>query len=172
VDTLTALSSFTEGISDFGEAGQLMATASGYKTQAGLLDVPIKATLVAGDQQANQYRIQGDKFIARQRAMYAKAGVRFTGSPAAVWAETEKNIQMDVVNTKLNAAARANAIGFSALQSRIAAGNARTAAWGKASQGLLKIGTSLAMSGASGDGPGRAGTSANPNNLDLTGAVG
>lgn len=149
MDTLTALSAFTGGLESFGEAGQLMGAASGYKQQANLLDVSAKGTLVAGDQAANQYRIQGDKFIARQRAMYAKAGVKFTGSPASVWAETERNIQMDVVNTKLNAANKANAIGFEALNARIAAGNAKTAAWGKASQGLLKIGTSLAMQGSS-----------------------
>jgi hypothetical protein len=108
-----------------------------------------KGALAGGELQAGQVREAGDKFIARQRAMYAKAGVKFTGSPASVWAETEKKIQLDVVNTKLNAAARANALGFEALNARIAAGNARTAAWGKATQGIIKIGTSLAMQGGS-----------------------
>jgi hypothetical protein len=152
MDTLTALSTITGGIESFGEAGQLMAAASGYKAQAGLLDVSAKGALAGGDLQASQVRQAGDKFIARQRAMYAKAGVKFTGSPASVWAETEKKIQLDVVNTKLNAAARANEIGFEALQMRMAAGNARTAAWSKASQGLLKIGTAMAMQGGSGQG--------------------
>ena len=150
MDTLTALSSITGGLESFGEAGQLMSAASGYKQQANLFDMSAKGALAGGELQAGQVREAGDKFIARQRAMYAKAGVKFTGSPASVWAETEKKIQLDVVNTKLNAAARANALGFEALNARIAAGNARTAAWGKATQGIIKIGTSLAMQGGSG----------------------
>jgi hypothetical protein len=149
MDMLTSLSAITGGLDSFGEAGQLMAAASGYKQQGQLLEVSAKGALAGGELQAGQVRQAGDKFIARQRAMYAKAGVKFTGSPASVWAETEKNIQLDVVNTKLNAAAKANAIGFEALQMKMAAGRARTAAWGKASEGLLKIGTSLAMQGGS-----------------------
>jgi hypothetical protein len=150
MDALTSMSSFTSGLESFGESGQLMAAASGYKSQAKLLDVSAKGVLVAGDQAAQKYRVAGDKFLARQRSMYAKAGVKFIGSPASVWAETEKNIQLDVVNTKLNYAAKANEIGFQSLQARMAAGNAKTAAWGKASQGLLKIGTSFAMNAGSG----------------------
>jgi hypothetical protein len=147
MDTLTALSAFTGGLESFGEDGQLMAASSGYKQQANLLDMEAKGTIASGDLAANKVRIQGDKIVARQRSIFAKAGVKFTGSPASVWAETERNIQLDVVNTKLNAASKANAIGFQALQARIAAGNAKTAAWMKASQGLLQIGTSMAMAG-------------------------
>jgi hypothetical protein len=146
MDPLTLISSLTGGLQDFGEAGQLFSSASGYEGNAKILDVAAKGQIVSGDQQAQIIRQQGDKFIARQRAMYAKAGVRFTGSPASVWAETEKNIQMDVINTKLNAAAKANDIGFQALQQRMAAGNARTAAVAQIGQGVLKIGTSLALS--------------------------
>lgn len=144
MDTLTTLSSITGGLESFGEAGQLMAAASGYKAQAGLFDMSAEGAIASGNLQATQVRQAGDKFIARQRAMYSKAGVKFTGSPASVWAETEKKIQMDVVNTKLNAASKANALGFEALNARIASGNAKTAAWGKATQGIIKIGTSMA----------------------------
>jgi len=150
MDMLTTMSNITGGLSSFGEAGQLMAAASGYKQQANLLDMEAKGEIASGELAANKIRIQGDKIVARQRSIYAKAGVKFIGSPASVWAETERNIQLDVVNTKLNAAARANAIGFQALQARLAAGNAKTAAWMKASQGLLSIGTSMAMAGGGG----------------------
>jgi hypothetical protein len=145
MDALTSLSNFTGGMESFGEAGQLMAAASGYKQNARLLELSGKGELAAGELAARRVAVQGEKYVSRQRSMYAKAGVKFTGSPAAMWAESERNAQLDIVNTKLNAAARANAYGFGALQARMAAGRARTAAWAKGSQGLLKIGTQFAL---------------------------
>lgn len=152
MDGMGALSSMLGGFESFGEAGQLMGQASLLKTNAGLLDVDKAAVLAEGKLTGDALRVQGDKFIARQRAMYSKAGVRFTGSPALVWAETEKSIQLDVLNNSLNATAKANAIGWEQVQLRMAAGRARTAAWGKATEGLLKIGTSVAMSAGTGGG--------------------
>jgi L-fucose isomerase-like protein len=145
MDTLTQLSSITGGLESFGEAGQLMAAASGYKSNAALLDVSAKGEIAAGELQAKRVAVQGEKYVSRMRSMYAKANVKLTGTPAAMWAESERNAQLDIVNTKLNAAARANAYGFEALQNRLAAGRARTAAWAKAGQGVLKIGTGMAM---------------------------
>lgn len=159
MDTLTSLSNITGGMQSFGEAGQLMAAASGYKYNANLLDVSAKGEIVAGDLAAKRVAVQGEKAVSRMRSIYAKAGVKLTGTPAAMWAESEKNAQLDIVNTKLNAAARANAYGFQALQNRIAAGNAKTAAWAKASQGLLQIGTAFATSGSSGRDMGGGGVS-------------
>lgn len=158
MDTLSLLSNITGGMDSFGEAGQMMALASAHKSQAGLYDVAAKGEIAAGDLEARRVAILGEKAVSRQRAMYAKAGVNFTGSPAAMWAESEKNVQLNILNTRLNAAAKANQYGFAALQERIAAGNARTAAWGKAAQGVLKIGTSMALAGGTG---GKAGVNIN-----------
>ena len=105
----------------FGEAGQLMAAASGYKSQAGLLDVSAKGEIAAGELASKRVAVQGEKYVSRLRSMYAKAGVKFTGTPASVWAESERNAQLDIVNTKLNAAARANEYGWQAVQARMAA---------------------------------------------------
>ena len=146
MDLLTTLSNVTGGLQSFGEAGQLMAAASGYKSQAGLLDLSGKGEIAAGELAAKRVAVQGEKYVSRMKSMYAKAGVKFTGTPAAMWAESERNAQLDIVNTKLNAAARANAYGFEALQNRLAAGRARTAAWAKAGEGVLKIGTAMALS--------------------------
>lgn len=168
MDTLTSLSNITGGLSSFGEAAQMMQLASAYKSQAGLLDVSAKGEIAAGELSANQARIRGDKIVARVRSQFAKAGVKFTGSAADVWAEQERNVQLDVINIKLNAASRANAIGFQALQARIAAGNAKTAAWAKAGQGILKIGSGFAAQNTAGDGP----MTNNPNGYDLEGSVG
>jgi hypothetical protein len=151
MDILGGMSSVLGGMDSFAEAGQLATSAAGMKANAGILDVEARGELAAGKLQGEAYRREADKFIGRQRAMYAKAGVRFTGSPASVWAETERNIQLDMLNISLNATARANAIGFEALQMRIAAGRARTAAVAKAGEGLVKIVGSMAMqSGGSG----------------------
>ena len=139
-----------------------MAAAAGYKSQANLLDLSGKGELAAGELASKRVAVQGEKYVSRLKSMYAKAGVKFTGTPASVWAESERNAQLDIVNTKLNATARANAYGFQALQSRMAAGRARTAAWAKAGEGVISI-----VAGAY-----TGGLNKNPNNFDLTGAVG
>ena len=152
MDTLTILSNITGGMESFGEAGQLMAAASGYKANASLLDVSAQGEIAAGELASKRVAVQGEKYVSRLRSMYAKAGVKLTGTPAAVWAESERNAQLDIVNTKLNAAARANEYGWQAVQARMAAGNARTAAIAKAGQGVLNIATSMAMSSSSSSG--------------------
>jgi D-arabinose 1-dehydrogenase-like Zn-dependent alcohol dehydrogenase len=149
MDILTTLSSLTGGMSSFGEAMQYQGASTAYKQTAGLLDLQGKSVIASGDRQAEQLQIQGDKFLGRQRALYGKAGVRFSGSPALVWAESKRNINMDVMMTKLNAANKANALGFEALNQRIAAGQARTRAVMKMGEGILKIATSAAMAGGS-----------------------
>lgn len=146
MDILSMLSSITGGMEKFGEAGQYAALSTALKAQAGLYDISAQETIVAGDQEANKIRIAGDKIVARQKSYFAKAGVKFIGSPASVYAETERNVQLDVVNTKLNYAERANALGFQGLQQRIAAGQAKTRAWQRATQGLLQIAGGMAMS--------------------------
>lgn len=146
MDTLTSLSNITGGLGDFAEAGKLASLATAYKAQAGLLDVAAQGEIAAGDLSAQQIKIQGDKIVARMKSAYAKAGVKFVGSPASVYAEQERNVQLSVVNEKLNAASRANEIGFQALQARIAAGNEKTQAWLKGTEGVLKVGMAFASS--------------------------
>jgi len=169
MDLLTTLSNVTGGLQSFGEAGQLMAAASGYKSQAGLLDLSGKGEIAAGELASKRVAVQGEKYVSRMKSMYAKAGVKFTGTPAAMWAESERNAQLDIVNTKLNAAARANAYGFEALQNRLAAGRARTAAWAKAGEGVLKIGTAMAMSGSGGSNVNQAGSASGPTSVTTRG---
>lgn len=157
MDTLTALSSITSGLSSFGDAMQYAGVASANKQQAGLLDLEGKSVIESADYTARRQREQGDRFLANQVATYAKAGVRFTGSPALVWAESEKNIRMDILATHLNAANKANALGFEALNRRIAAGQARTRQVQAIGQGILQMATTAAMSGGSGGGATKAG---------------
>lgn len=164
MDMLTTLSNITGGMQSFGEAGQLMAAASGYKQQGQLAEVSAAGEIAAGDLASKRVAVQGEKYVSRLRSMYAKAGVKLTGTPAAVWAESERNAQLDIVNTKLNAAARANEYGFQSLQMKLAAGRARTAAWAKAGEGVLKIGTAMAMSSSGGKGMTVKGAGTAPSN--------
>jgi hypothetical protein len=169
MDTLTALSNITGGMQSFGEAGQLMAAASGYKQQGQLAEVSAAGEIAAGELASKRVAVQGEKYVSRLRSMYAKAGVKLTGTPAAVWAESERNAQLDIVNTKLNAAARANAYGFQSLQMKLAAGRARTAAWAKAGEGVLKIGTAMAMSQAGVSGVNKAGSASGTTSVTTRG---
>lgn len=151
MDYLTLASSATQGLDKFGESMQYQGAAAAYGGSAELLDVQQQFALYQGERQAKQVSIKGDKFIARQRALYSKAGVRFTGSPALVWAESEKNLRMDILTTKLNASMKASEIGFKAVQMRMAAGQAKTRAILAQGQGVtnLILGAGKAMGGAS-----------------------
>lgn len=158
MDTLGAMSQGMGMFQGFSEAGQLWTQSTELKANAGLLDVQAQGEIASGKLQADAYRRKGDQFIGRQRAMYAKAGVSFTGSPAQIWAETERNIQLDVLNISLNATARANEIGFEALQARIAAGRARTAAIAKATGTILNMTMMSAAAGGGGSNVNQAGS--------------
>ena len=148
MDNLSALSSITGSMDDFGAAAQSIGAANAYEGQASALNMDAKSVLGQGDRDAEQVDINGTKVLARMRSMYSKAGVKFTGSPALVWAESEKNVRLDVLNTKLNAAMKANALGFQALQAKIMAGNMRTQAVAQAGSGILKIVSGVGMSSA------------------------
>ena len=148
MDGLGVFSTILGGFESFGQAGELAVSAAGMKANAGILDVSAQGELAAGKLQGQEYGREASKFIGRQRAMYAKAGVRFSGSPALMWAESEKNLRMDVLNTHLNAAYKANALGFEALNKRIASGNARTSAVASMGSGILKMATGLSTTWA------------------------
>jgi hypothetical protein len=150
MDSLTALSSLTSGLSAFGDAASLYGQANALDLNAGILDIKGKSEISAAEYTARRQREQGDQFMGRIIASYSKAGVKFTGSPALVWAESERNIRMDILTTQLNAANKANAIGFEALNQRIAAGQARTNAIRTIGQGILNMGTNFAMAGGGG----------------------
>jgi hypothetical protein len=148
---LQMLSSVTQGLSSFGEAMSYRGAASGMDMNASLLDMQAKGVIASGDFTARRMTEQGSRFVSRQRMTYAKAGVTLEGSPLEVLMASERNISLDIMMTKLNAAGKANEIGFQALQQRMAAGQARTRAVQKMGEGLLKIGTSMAMNSGGGD---------------------
>jgi hypothetical protein len=146
-DELQLLSGITKGLSSFGEAASLYGASSGYESAASLGDVSSQGIIANAEFDARRQEEYGAKVIGTQRARYSKAGVNFSGSPAFIYADSEKNLRLDILVTKLNAANKANAIGFEALQNRLRAGQARTAAVSAIGKGILDIGTALALQG-------------------------
>jgi len=55
--------------------------------------------------EVKRQRARGAKLVGAQRSAYAKAGVRFRGSPVDVMVETVKQIELDVFTTEFNAEA-------------------------------------------------------------------
>lgn len=150
---LQILSNVTGGLDSFGEAAQYYGASVGFDQTAELQDISAKGIIANAEFDARRQREQGSKVISTQRALYAKAGVNMSGSAAIVAADTEKNLRLDVLVTQMNAANRANAVGFEALQNRIKAGQARTNAIRKVGQGILDIGTNFAIHGTGGKTP-------------------
>ena len=150
---LQILSNVTGGLETFGEAAQYYGASVGFDQTAGLQDISAKGIIANAEFDARRQREQGSKVISTQRALYAKAGVNMSGSAAIVAADTEKNLRLDVLVTQMNAANRANAVGFEALNNRLKAGQARTNAIRKAGQGILDIGTNFAIHGTGGKTP-------------------
>lgn len=142
---LQTIAAFTKGLDSFGDAMSYRGMASGYESQASLLDIQGKSIIQSGEFDAQRLREQGDRFLSRQRVGYSKAGVSLEGSPLAVMARTERNISLDIINTRLNAAMQANYVGFQAVQARIAAGQARTRAVQAIGKGVLDMGMSYGI---------------------------
>lgn len=152
MDGLQIANAFSSGLSDFGGAMQYRNLAAAYDANAGLTELDAQQVLADVDYSSARFEERGEKFIGQQVAMYAKSGVTFEGSPARVMLETEKNIRMDVLTMRNNAVRKANALGFQALQQKLAAGRARTRAVQKMGQGVLKmVGSYAQMAGTGGD---------------------
>jgi len=146
MDPLMITSMMTKGLDTIGEMVNLRGQAQALDLNAGLTDLTAQGVISSGDYSARRMAEQGKRFVATQRARYAASGVSLEGSPLNVIADTERNISLDIMATKLNAAAQANELGFKALQQRIAAGQLRTRSIQALSRGLLDIGGSVATS--------------------------
>ena len=138
---------FSKGLSKFGEGQQYQGLGQALDFDADLLGLQAEQILVNSDYVTKRMEEQGKKVSGSQIAQYAKSGVTFSGSPMMVYAESEKNIRMDILTTRLNYVAEANKLGFDALNSKINAGIARTRAVQKYGEGVLDMATSLYTSG-------------------------
>ena len=120
--------------------------ASGMESNANLMDLDAKSELADSEFVAKRMVEQGDTFLGTQVARYAKAGVTFDGSPMKVALKSMKNIRMDIMTMKYNSVKKANAIGYKALQQRMAAGRARTRGVQSMGKGVLNMVSSYGIS--------------------------
>lgn len=128
------------------KAGQ--AAASGLEASAEVSEVQAQVVLANAEYAVRRAEENGRRDMGTYTARFAKAGVRFEGTPAISLADTERSIRLDVLATRLNAANKANEYGFAAMNARVGASIQRMASANAVSQGLLKLGGKFLMSQA------------------------
>jgi len=100
VITAGVLSGLTDIITGFVNAGRIKQTA---KFNAAMGDIQIRMAKTVAKYEIARIRQRSDSLFSRQRAIYAKSGVTFDGSPAAVMQNSLKEAELDVFATDLNA---------------------------------------------------------------------
>lgn len=145
IDPLTATSVLLKGLEAFGSFTELRGSASANDLNASLAQGQADSVIEQGEFSARRQEEAGTKIIGSQLAAYAKAGVKFEGSPMDVYLESARNIRRDIIMTRLNAANSANSLQFEALQRKIAAGQARTRSIQALGKGLLDVTSTLAI---------------------------
>lgn len=126
--------------------GRQMAAAEG-------LNANIARQNAAAIEQSGAYEIEKQKmenrrFVGRQRALMAKSGVRFSGSPLDVMSDTIAGQEMDLASIRYNtniAKSRANS---QATYSDMLAGNYKTMGKVAQNESLFKAGTTLLTEGS------------------------
>lgn len=128
------------------QQGQDMAMAEARN--AAVANQTAEAIRVSGQYEADKQRRENAIFLGRQRALTAKSGVRFAGSPLDVMSDTIAQQELDLAaldyNTKVgmsrakSQADYSNFLGSSYAQQGQIAGN----------ESLFKAGTTLLTSGA------------------------
>ena len=74
-----------------------------YDFQARMSEIQGRMVRLAADVQIKQIRNKALSMFSTQRAAYAKAGVKMSGSPAEVMADSLKNSEMQAIFTDINA---------------------------------------------------------------------
>lgn len=98
--TSSVISGIGEVANSFIEAGRRKATA---KFNAGMADISGRMVRTVAKYEIQRIREKSDALFSKQRALYAKSGVTFSGSPAAVMQASLKEAELDAFNTELTA---------------------------------------------------------------------
>jgi hypothetical protein len=100
--TVTAgvLSGLTEIITGYVNAGRIKQTA---KFNAAMGEIQTRMAKTVAKFEIARIRLRSDSMFSTQRALYAKSGVTFDGSPAEVMTRSLKEAEMDAFVTDLNA---------------------------------------------------------------------
>jgi len=123
------------------QQGQFQGDLGDFNARQSRIDAQI--SIMNADEQAKYIRRQGRALIGTQRTRYAKAGVRMSGTPLEVMADTIEAYELDAINVRLRGR-------FQAAQSRIQgkfqkqqAGRSRIAGGIGAFGSLLNSGTRI-----------------------------
>jgi hypothetical protein len=149
---MLSVASLGFGLMDaYGEKKQAEGAADAMEASAGLYDLQAQAIIANAEFAVRRGEEQGRREMGTYIARFAKAGVRFEGTPAISIAESERNIRLDMLATRLNAAAKANELGFAGMNQRIGANFARMNAANDFNTGILKLGAKFAINNWGGD---------------------
>jgi len=125
------------GISVVGSMMQGKREAEAAKAQAKLSSFQADAEIKRGDREEEVMRQEAARLVGQQRAAYAAAGVRLTGSPLLVMAQTIQDSEKDI--SLLQEETDARALSYR-MQSRIfedTATSAKTSSYFKAGSTIL-----------------------------------
>ena len=125
------------GVSVVGSVMQGKREAEAAKAQAKLSSFQADAEIKRGDREEEIMRQEAAKLVGQQRAAYAAAGVRLTGSPLLVMAQTIQDSEKDI--SLLQEETDARALSYR-MQSRIfedTATSAKTSSYFKAGSTIL-----------------------------------
>ena len=93
---MSFLSVISTGLSIFGQLRQEQQEQSAFLFNAAINQQQAELTRQAGDIQIARLRRQKRTFGAKQEAAFAAAGVRLTGSPLQVLADTSAELELDI----------------------------------------------------------------------------
>ena len=125
------------GVSVVGSVMQGKREAEAAKAQAKLSSFQADAEIKRGDREEEVMRQEAARLVGQQRAAYAAAGVRLTGSPLLVMAQTIQDSEKDI--SLLQEETDARALSYR-MQSRIfedTATSAKTSSYFKAGSTIL-----------------------------------
>ena len=125
------------GVSVVGSVMQGKREAEAAKAQAKLSSFQADAEIKRGDRAEEIMRQEAAKLVGQQMAAYAAAGVRLTGSPLLVMAQTIQDSEKDI--SLLQEETDARALSFK-MQSRIfedTASSAKTSSYFRAGSTIL-----------------------------------
>lgn len=124
-------------VSTVGSIMQGEREAEAAKAQAKLSEFQADAEIKRGDREEDNIRREAARLVGHQRAAYAAAGVRLTGSPLLVMAQTIQDSEKDILMLQKETDAKALAY---RMQSRIfedTASTARTSSMFRAGSTIL-----------------------------------
>ena len=140
MDPLTILAGIKLGssiLSTVGGLSQGSEDAAAQRLAAERAQANARAAIRKGESDVGMVRRQGGRVMGAQRAAIAQSGLGTGGTNAALMAESARNMETDVTNTRMEAALRAADAADQARQFRQQASNTKKASYIGAASNIL-----------------------------------